>query len=74
MAELEVSFDKTLLVIEGEGWYNVEPCPFCQSDTGEFGESGGHISMIWVYCGNCGARGPNEYSYKRATDSWNNRE
>lgn len=68
MAELEVS------LTDGEYYYDVDPRPFCLSDSGEFSERGGYVNMFWVYCGNCGATDPKAFIFKVAAESWNNRE
>jgi len=45
MAELEVS------LLDGEHYYDVDPCPFCGQDNGEFDENiqASYID-IFVYC------------------------
>ena len=64
MAELEVS------MADGEYYYDVDPCPFCGKDVGEFVDS---TQYIFVLCNNCGACGPNELNFKRAAAMWNMR-
>jgi len=47
------------------------PCPFCgSSDIEEGGEK-----SVYLFCGNCGSRGPDwNYRTERAIDSWNNQK
>jgi len=62
----------------GTAKVNLEPCPFCHESPRR--ENIGcaprdrHVVpewRYWIYCGNCGARGPVEHSESGALDAWN---
>lgn len=48
----------------------LNPCPFCGKEMQKF-EDNLRESGFTVWCGNCGAIGPNETSKERAIELWN---